>query len=178
MSRIAKKPIQIPTGVELSLVASELSVKGKHGTLVFPIHKAVTVLIEGQTLQVQATGRAHPMVGTTFKLIQNMIKGVSELFERKIQLVGVGYRAKVQGDTLELSLGYSNPVFYKVPTGPAGIKVSVPSPTEIILQSLDNQLLGETESKLCKLRRRDAYKGKGIRRAGTVPILKQTKKKK
>lgn len=175
MSRIARKPIAIKAGVDLNLVGRELSVKGKHGVFAYVLHEAVDVLVEGQTLRVIAKGDPHPMVGTTFKLIQNMIHGVSELFHFELELVGVGYRAKIQGSDLELSLGYSNPIAFKIP---AGVSVLVPVPTKIILQGINKALLGEVAAKICKCRPPESYKGKGIRPFGKVIPLKQTKKKK
>ncbi len=175
MSRIARKPIAIKTGVDLQLVDRQLSIKGKHGAFVYVLHEAVDLCIEGQTLRVSAKGKPHPMVGTTFKLIQNMIHGVSELFNFELELVGVGYRAKIQGTHLELSLGYSNPVLFEVPVG---VSVLVPVPTKIILQGINKQLLGKVAAEICECRPPESYKGKGIRRFGAVIPLKQTKKKK
>jgi large subunit ribosomal protein L6 len=175
MSKIARKPITIRKGVEFSVVDSEIRVKGKHGSLVLPLHSAVNIEITNDQVRVLAKNRSHPMVGTTFKLVKNMIHGVCESFERKLQLVGVGYRAKVQGDELELSLGFSNPVLFEIPKG---VTVIVPTPAEIILQGVDNQLLGEVAGKICDLRPTEPYKGKGIRPFGKKVVLKQTKKKK
>jgi large subunit ribosomal protein L6 len=185
MSRIARKPIFINKEVDLKVVGSEVSIKGKYGSFVHALHNAVLIEVEGQTLKILAKDREHPMVGTTSRLIQNMIRGVSEQFERRLQLVGVGYRAKVQGDELELSLGFSNPKFFKIP---AGVSVSVPNPSEIVLQGIDNELLGETAAQICKFRPTEPYKGKGVRLmvknsvtglwAPVVVSLKQTKKKK
>jgi large subunit ribosomal protein L6 len=185
MSRIARKPIQVAQGVELKLAGAEISVKGRHGVLVHVLHEAVAVEFDDQTVRVLAKSLPHPMVGTTFRLIQNMIQGVSQQFERRLQLVGVGYRAKVQGDEIELSLGYSEPVLFKIP---AGVSVSIPNPSEIILQGIDNELLGKTAAEICEFRPTEPYKGKGIRLmvknsitglwAPVVVSLKQTKKKK
>ncbi len=177
MSRIARKPIDIKAGVDLSFDPSihALSIKGKHGAFAYSVHEAVNVAIEGKTLRVFAKNKSHPMVGTTFKLIQNMIHGVSELFNFELELVGVGYRAKTMGSDLELSLGYSNPVSFKIPKG---VSVSVPVPTKIILQGINKELLGKVAAEICECRPPESYKGKGIRRFGAVIPLKQTKKKK
>ncbi len=175
MSRIARKAIEIKAGVDLHLAGRALSIKGKHGVFAYDLHEAVDVAVEGKTLRVLAKNKPHPMVGTTFRLIQNMMHGVSELFNVELELVGVGYRAKIQGAQLELSLGYSNPVLFPIP---AGVSVVVPVPAKIILQGINKELLGKVAAEICECRPPESYKGKGIRRFGAVIPLKQTKKKK
>jgi large subunit ribosomal protein L6 len=174
MSRIARKPLNVPTSVELTLVESELSIKGKKGTFVHQVHSAVSVELEGHVVWVRAKDKAHPMVGTTRKLLANMVQGVSEGFESKLLLVGVGYRAKTQGNTIELSLGFSNPAIFEVPEG---VSVETPTNTEIILKGIDRQLVGETAAKIRALRPPEPYKGKGIRYANEKVVIKETKKK-
>lgn len=174
MSRIARKPIQIPSGVELKLNGHQLMVKGKKGEFSFQVHKAVNVETDGKVVQIKAKKSSHAMVGTTSKMIANMIRGVSEGFERKLQLVGVGYRAKVQGNVLELSLGFSHPVQYPVPKG---ITVEVPSNTEIVIKGADPQVIGEIAAKIRAVRPPEPYKGKGVRYFDEVVVIKETKKK-
>ncbi len=174
MSRIAKKPLQIPTGVEFSVVDRSIHIKGKKGIFTHEIHSEVNVVVEGNVVWVRASNKTHPMVGTTCKLLGNMVKGVHEGFERKLQLVGVGYRAKIQGDILELSLGFSNPVLFKIPTG---VSVEVPSNTEIVIRGIDKQIVGEIAAKIRAVRPPETYKGKGVRYFGEVIIVKETKKK-
>jgi large subunit ribosomal protein L6 len=123
---------------------------------------------------VRATAGVHPMIGTTCKLLSNMMTGVSKGFERKLTLVGVGYRAKIEGDILELSLGFSNPVRFPIP---ASISIKVPTNTEIIVSGIDKQIVGETAAKIRKFRPPECYKGKGVRYFGEVVKIKETKKK-
>jgi large subunit ribosomal protein L6 len=174
MSRIARKPIQIPGGVEFKLNGQHLMVKGKKGEFSCTLDKAVNVETDGKLVHIKAKKARHPMVGTTTKMIANMIHGVSEGFERKLQLVGVGYRAKVQGNILELSLGFSNPVQYTVPKG---ITVEVPTNTEIVIKGADPQVVGEIAAKIRAVRPPEPYKGKGVRYANEVVVIKETKKK-
>ena len=174
MSRIAKKPITVPTGVELKILDHEIQVKGKKGAFVFPLHEAVNIEINGNLVQIRARDKAHPMVGTTCNLLKNMMTGVHDGFERKLVLVGVGYRAKTQGKILELSLGYSNPVQFPIPEG---ITIDTPSNTEIIVRGIDKQIVGETAAKIRAVRPPEYYKGKGVRYSDEKVVLKETKKK-
>lgn len=174
MSRIAKKPIEIPSGVDIKLDGQLVTVKGKKGEFVYTIHDAVNVEIEDKTVLVRAKRARHPMVGTTTKLISNMIRGVHDGFERKLQLVGVGYRAKIQGEILELSLGFSHPVQFPVPKG---ITIEVPSNTEILIKGADIQVVGEVAAKIRAKRPPEPYKGKGVRYADEKVNIKETKKK-
>ncbi len=174
MSRIAKKPLIVPAGVELKQHDHEVHIKGKKGAFVFQLHEAVQLQIDGNAVLVRPKAANHPMVGTTCKLIGNMVKGVHEGFERKLSLVGVGYRAKIQGKILELSLGFSNPVEFPVPEG---ITIDVPSNTEIIIKGIDKHSVGETAAKIRDFRPPEYYKGKGVRYAEEVVNLKETKKK-
>lgn len=174
MSRIAKKPLTVPAGVEFNVNNREVHVKGKKGVFTLPLDEAVTLEVEGNVIYVRPRKAAHPMVGTTCKLLSNMLTGVSDGFERKLQLVGVGYRAKTQGNLLELSLGFSNPVQFTIP---AGITIETPSNTEIIIRGIDKQVVGETAAKIRKFRSPEPYKGKGVRYSDEVVKIKETKKK-
>lgn len=174
MSRIARKPLIVPNGVEFKITEDQIHVKGKKGELILNIHKAVNVELNGNQVMVKPAEAAHAMVGTTCKLIGNMVQGVHVGFERKLLLVGVGYRAKVQGSTLELSLGYSHPVSFEAPKG---ITFETPSNTEIVIKGIDRQVVGEIAAKIRAARPPERYKGKGVRYAEEVVVLKETKKK-
>jgi large subunit ribosomal protein L6 len=174
MSRIARKPLKIPAGVDFKCEDRQVQVKGKKGEFTYDLHPAVTLEIDGNVIFVKPVKGPHAMVGTTCKLLRNFVIGASEGFERKLTLVGVGYRAKTQGNILELSLGYSNPISY---TLPKGISVDVPSNTEIIVKGTDIQLVGETAAKIRAFRPPEPYKGKGVRYADEVVNIKETKKK-
>ena len=177
MSRVAKNPIQLPAGVEVTLAANQISVKGALGTLSQALHSDVSVQREGEQLQCTASNdsmQANAMSGTIRALIANMVVGVSKGFERKLTLVGVGYRAQAAGDTLNLSLGYSHPVAYKMPEG---VSVATPTQTEIVLKSSSKQKVGQVAAEIRAFREPEPYKGKGVRYADEVVILKETKKK-
>ncbi len=177
MSRVAKNPIQLPAGVEVTLAANQISVKGALGTLTQVLSSDVSVQREGEHLQCAATNdsmQAIAMSGTIRALIANMVVGVSRGFERKLTLVGVGYRAQAAGDTLNLTLGYSHPVSYKMPEG---VSVVTPTQTEIVLKSTNKQQVGQVAAEIRAFRAPEPYKGKGVRYADEVVILKETKKK-
>ncbi len=177
MSRVAKNPIIVPAGVEVSLDAAEIRVKGPVGALIQPLTRDVTVSHADGKLQVAAANdsrTAHAMSGTTRALLANMVQGVSKGFEKKLTLVGVGYRAQAQGDKLSLSLGFSHPVEHVMP---GGVKVETPSQTEIILKGADKQLIGQVAADVRAYRPPEPYKGKGVRYADEVVSLKETKKK-
>lgn len=174
MSRIARKPIEIPAGVDVKLNGKQVVVKGKKGEFSCVIDDAVEVSMEGKSIKVVAKKDKHPMVGTTAKMLGNYIRGVNDGFERKLQLVGVGYRAKTQGNTLELSLGFSHPVVFDIPKG---ISIDVPTNTDIIIKGSDPQLVGEVAAKIRAKRPPEIYKGKGVRYFGEKIELKETKKK-
>lgn len=174
MSRIARKPLEIPSGVEIKLNGAEVLIKGKKGEFKYTLDKNVLLDIQGNVVNVKPAKHRHAMVGTTRKLLGNYVKGVHEGFERKLVLVGVGYRAKVQGNQLELSLGYSNPVQYPIPKG---ISIEVPSNTEITIKGSDIQSVGEIAAKIRAVRPPEPYKGKGVRYADEVVNIKETKKK-
>lgn len=177
MSRVAKNPVVVPSGVEVALAANEISVKGPLGTLKQSLSGDVSVAREGDSLLCKVQNdstQAHAMSGTIRALLANMIQGVSKGFERKLTLVGVGYRAQAAGDTLNLTLGYSHPVAYKMP---AGIKVETPTQTEIVLKGADKQRVGQVAAEIRAFREPEPYKGKGVRYSDEVVILKETKKK-
>ncbi len=177
MSRVAKNPIQLPAGVEVTLAANEITVKGALGTLTQALRSDVGVQREGEQLLCTASNdsmQANAMSGTIRALIANMVVGVSKGFERKLTLVGVGYRAQAAGDTLNLTLGFSHPVSYKMPEG---VSVATPTQTEIVLKSTNKQQVGQVAAEIRAFRAPEPYKGKGVRYADEVVILKETKKK-
>ena len=177
MSRVAKNPIQLPAGIEVTLAADQVSVKGPLGTLQQALSSDVAVQREGEHLQCTATNesmRANAMSGTIRALIANMVQGVSKGFERKLTLVGVGYRAQATGDTLNLTLGFSHPVNYKMPKG---VAVTTPTQTEVVLKSSSKQQVGQVAAEIRAFRPPEPYKGKGVRYADEVVKLKETKKK-
>lgn len=177
MSRIANLPVTIPSGVEVSLAADQVSVKGPLGTLVQPITPDVTVERDGESLVCKAVGqsiRADAMSGTVRALLSNMVTGVTKGFEKRLALVGVGYRAQAAGDTLNLTLGFSHPVSHKIPKG---VKAETPSQTEIVIKGMDKQQVGQVAAEVRAYRKPEPYKGKGVRYVGEVVILKETKKK-
>ncbi len=177
MSRVAKNPIVVPAGVEVTLGSGEVSVKGPLGTLKQALNADVKVEREGDRLLCKATSgsrQANAMSGTIRALLANMVQGVTKGYERKLTLVGVGYRAQAAGDTLNLTLGFSHPVAHKMPKG---VKVETPSQTEIVLKGVDKQQIGQVAAEVRAYRSPEPYKGKGVRYADEVVSLKETKKK-
>ncbi|MDO9103282.1 MAG: 50S ribosomal protein L6 [Candidatus Nitrotoga sp.] len=177
MSRVAKNPIVLPAGVEVTLVTNEVSVKGPLGIMKQGLSNDVVVRQEGKELLCKASNesaKADAMSGTIRALIANMVQGVTKGFERKLTLVGVGYRAQAAGDTLNLTLGFSHPVVYKVPVG---VTVSTPTQTEVVLKSTNKQQVGQVAAEIRAFREPEPYKGKGVRYAEEVVKLKETKKK-
>ncbi len=177
MSRIAKNPISLPSGVDVSISAGEISVKGSKGNLQLALHDSVTVEQEEGTLKVTPKEEGKDqwaMAGTFRALINNMVQGVSGGFEKKLALVGVGYRAQAQGQTLNLSLGFSHPVNYAVPEG---VKVETPSQTEIVVSGCDKQKVGQVAAEIRAYRPPEPYKGKGVRYADEHVVRKEAKKK-
>ena len=176
MSRVGKNPIVIPAGVEVS-VGAQITVKGPLGTLQTAAHPSVKVVVEGQSVAVSKVDGATnggAMWGTMRANLNNMVTGVSKGFERKLQLVGVGYRAQAAGDTLNLSLGFSHPVAHKMP---AGVKVECPTQTEIVIKGADKQQVGQVAAEVRAYRKPEPYKGKGVRYSDEVVVIKETKKK-
>ncbi len=177
MSRVGKNPIALPKGVEVKVAGEQIVVKGPLGSLSIAANDAVTVEVSGESVQCTAVAgkpNAAALWGTVRANLNNMVNGVSKGFEKKLALVGVGYRAQAQGDTLNLSLGFSHPVAHKMPHG---IKVETPSQTEILIKGIDKQLVGQVAAEVRAYRSPEPYKGKGVRYADEVVILKETKKK-
>ncbi|MDO7653411.1 MAG: 50S ribosomal protein L6 [Porticoccus sp.] len=177
MSRIAKNPINIPSGIEVKLSTSEISVKGSKTALTMPVHSDVEIKQEDNVLTFEpkdGSKKSDAMAGTTRALVNNMVLGVSEGFEKKLQLVGVGYRVQVQGNKLNLTLGFSHPVEYELPEG---VSAETPSQTEIVLKAADKQLLGQVAAKIRAYRPPEPYKGKGVRYADEHVRRKEAKKK-
>lgn len=177
MSRIANDPVAIPKGVEVKLAGEEVSVKGGLGSLSMRVSPLVSVKQDGDELTFgysDETKGAKALAGTTRSLVNNMVLGVSTGFERRLQLVGVGYRAQAQGDKLNLSLGFSHPVVYELPKG---VSAETPSQTEIVLKASDKQLLGQVAANIRAFRPPEPYKGKGVRYANEQVRRKEAKKK-
>ena len=177
MSRIAKYPIALPKGVEVSLAADQISVKGPLGTIARATDPNVAVEKDGDQLVCKALGNsnhADAMSGTMRALVANMVTGVTKGYEKKLALVGVGYRAQAAGDKLNLTLGFSHPVVHQMPKG---IKVATPTQTEIVITGIDKQLVGQVAAEVRAHRSPEPYKGKGVRYANEVIVLKETKKK-
>jgi len=177
MSRVANNPVQLPKGVEASFTATQISVKGSKGNLEMALHDAIEVSKEGDTLRVTAKNDSRQAValsGTFRALINNMVTGVSQGFQKKLQLQGVGYRAKAQGSVLNISVGYSHPIDFEVPKG---VTAETPTPTEIVVSGADKQLVGEVAAKIREFRPPEPYKGKGIRYLDEHVYRKEAKKK-
>ena len=174
MSRVAKKPISLPKGVEFNVSNDQVTVKGPKGTLSLAKPAGVEFKLDNGVLQLSAAEAANvPMAGTARAILANMVTGVSEGFTRKLELVGVGYRASMAGKDLNLSLGYSHPVVF---TAPEGITLATPTQTEILVTGADKQLVGEVAAKIRAFRKPEPYKGKGIRYSGEKIIMKEAKK--
>jgi len=177
MSRVAKNPVAIPAGVEVTLSAAEIAVKGPLGTIRQALNDAVSLERDGDNLVCKAregVANAGAMSGTVRSLVNNMVIGVTKGFERKLNLVGVGYRASAQGDKLNLSLGFSHPVVHQMP---AGVKAETPTQTEIVIKGIDKQQVGQVAAEVRAYRAPEPYKGKGVRYSDEVVVLKETKKK-
>ena len=177
MSRIAKMPIELPSGVEVVVNGQNLNIKGSKGVFEYLINSDVIVTKEDSSLVFNpknANNKKHwAMAGTMRAVTGNMVTGVSEGFEKKLELVGVGYRAQAQGNKLNLTLGFSHPVVHDIPDG---VTVETPSQTEIILRGIDKQVIGQTASEIRSYRPPEPYKGKGVKYAGERIIRKEAKK--
>jgi large subunit ribosomal protein L6 len=174
MSRIAKAPIKLPSGVELKIVEGAVSVKGPKGTLGLQLHPTVALELEDKTIRVKSLGGPNlAMAGTFRALLNSLVTGVSTGFEKKLSLVGVGYRAQAQGKTLSLSLGFSHPVEY---VAPEGITIETPSQTEILVKGCDKQKVGQVAAEIRAYRPPEPYKGKGVRYFDEKIIRKEAKK--
>jgi large subunit ribosomal protein L6 len=177
MSRIAKAPIVLPKGVEAQIANGIVSIKGGKGALQMALNDNVEIVNEDNVLKVSARTQAPGAMahaGTARALVQNMVNGVAKGFERKLELIGVGYRAKAQGKSVNLVLGFSHPIDYELPEG---VSAETPTQTEIVLKSADRQLLGQVAADLRKFRRPEPYKGKGVRYGGEQVYRKEAKKK-
>ena len=177
MSRIAKYPVAVPSGVEVTLDAGSISVKGPLGTRTQGLTGDVRVTLENGSLFFAAASdsqTARAMSGTVRALVSNLVVGVTKGFERKLTLVGVGYRAQAQGDAINLALGFSHPVVHKLPQG---VKAETPTQTEIVLKGTDKQQVGQVAAEIRAYRPPEPYKGKGVRYANEVVVIKETKKK-
>jgi large subunit ribosomal protein L6 len=177
MSRVAKQPVPLPQGVTVTLADDAVTVKGAKGTMSLPIRGAIKVVQDGSVLKVEKLndGReADVVAGTTRAHLANIVVGVSKGYERKLELVGVGYRAQAQGKNLNLTLGFSHPVVYAVPEG---ITVETPTQTEILIKGSDIQRVGQVAAEIRSYRPPEPYKGKGVRYSGEKIELKEAKKK-
>ena len=177
MSRVANSPIAIPSGVEVKIQGQRVDVKGAKGTTGLDVHRHVEVVQDADMVKVAARSgdkQARALAGTTRALVSNMVTGVSQGFERKLQLQGVGYRAQAQGKKLNLQLGFSHPVEYELPDG---IDVATPSQTEIVISGISKQLVGQVSAEIRAFRPPEPYKGKGVRYADERVRRKEAKKK-
>jgi large subunit ribosomal protein L6 len=177
MSRVAKSPVEVPAAVTVTLNGQLLSVKGSKGTLALQVHASVEVKHDNNVLTFaprDGAKQSDALAGTTRALVNNMVRGVTQGFEKKLTLVGVGYRVKAEGNTVNLSVGLSHPVNYVLP---AGVTVETPSQTEIVLKGTDKQLLGQVAAEIRAYREPEPYKGKGIRYSDEVVLRKEAKKK-
>lgn len=177
MSRVAKNPIPVVAGVEVKIDGDLVSITGPLGTLTQSLTSGVGVKNEDGFIHISANDSSretHAMTGTTRALLANMVQGVTKGFERKLTLVGVGYRAQAQGDQLNLTLGLSHPVVHAMP---AGVKCETPTQTEVIIKGMNKQIVGQVAADIRAYRKPEPYKGKGVRYANEVVALKETKKK-
>lgn len=177
MSRVAKAPVTLPAGTSVTLNGQQVEVKGKNGSLSLRLHDLVELKQEDNVVTlapVKDTKEAWMHTGTIRALLNNMVQGVTNGFERRLQLVGVGYRAQVAGNVVNLSLGYSHPIAYNLPEG---VTAESPSQTEIVLKSNDKQKLGQAAAKIRSFRPPEPYKGKGVRYSDEVILRKEAKKK-
>ena len=177
MSRVANNPVALPSGVEVKLSGQDLSVKGAKGQIEFVIHNSVALIQEEGELKVSAKDEdrgAKAMAGTMRAIVQNMVTGVTEGFEKRLELQGVGYRAQAQGNKLTMQVGFSHPVEYNLPEG---ISAETPSQTEIVISGVDKQRVGQVCAEIRSFRPPEPYKGKGVRYAGEYVKRKEAKKK-
>jgi large subunit ribosomal protein L6 len=177
MSRIAKYPITLPAGIEVKVSGSTVSMKNSRGELRHDLPAEVRVVVESNQLRVSlaegAPDTAWAQAGTARAILQNMVKGLAKGYERKLEIVGVGYKAQVQGKTLNLALGYSRPINYKIPDG---VVIETPSQTEIVVKGVNKQQVGQIAAVIRRFRPPEPYKGKGVRYANETIIRKEAKK--
>ncbi|QIL44968.1 50S ribosomal protein L6 [Acidovorax sp. HDW3] len=177
MSRVAKSPVVVPAGVEVTLAADKISVKGTGGTLSIAQNALVKVANNEGKLSFEPANdsrEANAMSGTQRQLVNNMVQGVSKGFEKKLNLIGVGFKAAATGNKLNLAIGFSHPVNFEMP---AGITVACPTPTEIVVKGADRQVVGQLAAEIRAVRPPEPYKGKGIRYSDEKVVIKETKKK-
>ncbi len=175
MSRVAKSPVVVPAGVDVTLEGNQLTVKGGKGTLSINVHEKVSINVGGGQVTFDVKDpQAWAQAGTARALVNNMVIGVSKGFERKLELIGVGYRAKAAGKTLNLTLGFSHPIDYELPVG---VTAETPTQTEVLLRAADKQLLGQAAAEIRNFRPPEPYKGKGIRYSDEFVLRKEAKKK-
>jgi large subunit ribosomal protein L6 len=174
MSRIAKAPIELPSGVDVNIQGRQVNVKGPKGNLVLELHPGVSLKQEDKEIRVQAASDSDvPMAGTFRSLVNSMVVGVSEGFEKKLSLIGVGYRAQVQGNKVTLALGFSHPVIY---TAPEGVEIEATSQTELVVKGCDKQKVGQVAAEIRAFRPPEPYKGKGVRYSDERVVRKEAKK--
>lgn len=177
MSRVAKSPVAIPQGVDVKIESNSLTVKGSKGSLTMGVNSLVNVAMNDGVLTFESTTRSkqgRALAGTTRALVANMVQGVTAGFEKKLTLVGVGYKAQAQGKVLNLSLGFSHPVAYELPEG---ITAETPSQTEVVIKGIDKQKVGQVAAEVRAIRSPEPYKGKGVRYATEYVRIKEAKKK-
>ena len=177
MSRIAKNPVEVPSSIDVSISGGLITAKGPNGELTLNKHELVSVDLEEGKLQVKASNDSklsRSMSGTTRALLSNIVTGVSQGFEKKLTIIGVGYRAQVQGKNLNLTLGFSHPVVYPIPEG---ITIEAPSQTELVIKGADKQKVGQVAAEIRAYRPPEPYKGKGVRYTDEYVVRKQAKKK-
>jgi large subunit ribosomal protein L6 len=174
MSRIAKTPIELPSGVEVNIKGGQVSVKGPKGNIALQLHAAISLEQEDKEILVKpASDSDIPMAGTFRSLVNSMVIGVTDGFEKKLTLVGVGYRAQMQGNKLTLALGFSHPVVY---TAPEGVTIEAPSQTELVIKGCDKQKVGQVAAEIRAFRPPEPYKGKGVRYSDERVVRKEAKK--
>lgn len=177
MSRVANSPVEIPKGVETNLSDTEISIKGSKGNLRLELHRSIAVAQDGEILSISAkdgSRQANALAGTFRSLINNMVVGVSKGFEKRLELQGVGYRAKAEGKKINITVGYSHPIDYQLPEG---VTAESPSQTEIVISGADKQLVGQVAAEIRDFRPPEPYKGKGIRYVNERVFRKEAKKK-
>ena len=176
MSRLAKAPVELPQGVTATIAATAITIKGAKGSLSLPLAGGVSVIEKEKKLEISFAepGLARTRAGATRAHLANMVRGVTKGYEKKLELVGVGFRAQVQGKTLNLTLGFSHPVSFPIPEG---ITIEAPSQTEIVIKGIDCQKVGQVAAEIRDVRPPEPYKGKGVRYAGEKITLKEGKKK-
>lgn len=176
MSRVANNPVKLPSGVEFSMTENTVTIKGGKGQLQHNLHPLVSVSQDGNQLKMvknDDSKTANALAGTTRALLQNIVTGVNTGFERKLTILGVGYRAQMQGKVLDLTLGFSHPIKYEIPEG---ITIETPSQTEIVIKGIDKQLVGQVAANIRAYRPPEPYKGKGVRYSDEHVVRKEAKK--